>query len=126
MNCGKKALITFALCVLSACSTARSENYAGQPIERVARDLGFPTRITDLPDGRRSFEWDITQTAQVGPIRPRLAGISLSTSGGAAVGVNLGRETVATGICTYTLTGTRVGETFIVEDFPVGNASCLS
>lgn len=121
-----KTLALAAVVSLAACSGARDDNYAGEPIERVARDLGYPSRVIDLPDGRRSFQWDVTQTTQVGPIRPRLRGISLSTSGGAGVGIGLDRDTVTTGTCTYTLTGSRVGETFIIDPFPVGNPACLS
>jgi len=119
-------MLILATLALSACAGARGDNFAGEPIERVARDIGFPSRITDLPDGRRTYEWDITQTAQVGPMRPSLRGISISSSGGAGVGIGIERETVTTGVCTYTLTAKRVGETYIVEPFPVGNASCLS
>ncbi|WP_316013981.1 hypothetical protein [Roseobacter sp. HKCCA0434] len=111
------------LIALAACS-GRSDNFAGQPIEKVARNLGYPTRVIDLPDGRRTFSWDIEQRAAVGPIRPQLGGIVIGT-GGASVGVGLGRDVVSTGTCTYTLTGERVGETYVIQPGPVGNPGCV-
>lgn len=125
MDC-TRILAVLALGGLVACAGARADNYAGEPIERVARELGYPSQITDLPDGRRTYQWEITQTTQVGPLRPVLRGISLSTSGGAGVGIGLERETVSSGVCIYTLTASPVGETYIVEASPSTNASCLS
>ena len=119
-------VLIVATLALGACATIQSNNFAGEPIERVARKIGFPTRVMELPDGRRTYQWDITQTAQVGPLRPSLRGLVLSTSGDAGVGIGLDRDTVTTGVCTYTLTAAPVGETYIVEPFPVGNPGCLS
>ncbi|SOH95388.1 hypothetical protein SAMN06273572_11062 [Monaibacterium marinum] len=119
-------LAVMAMCGLVACAGPRADNYAGEPIERVARDLGYPSQVSELPDGRRSYQWEIEQTTQVGPLRPVLRGISLSTSGGAGLGIGLERDSVSTGVCIYTLTASPVGETYIVEASPSANASCLS
>ena len=118
------------LTVLTACTGVRTDDYAGQPIERVARDLGYPSRIVELPDGRRSYSWDITRTTETGPIRPVLRGVSIGVGSGGRSGVGVGigmeRESTLTTQCTYTLTAAPSGETYVVEAGTVGNPACLS
>lgn len=125
-----RSMTIAALALLAGCAGPEANDYAGEPIEKVARQLGYPSQIIELPDGRRTYSWDITSTTQTGPIRPVLRGINvgLSSDGDSGVGVGIGleRENTVTTTCTYTLTATRSGDTFVVEDGPVGNPACLS
>ncbi|RED13790.1 hypothetical protein [Pontivivens insulae] len=118
------AIIMLTL-ALAACNGPQSRDYVGEPIERAARDLGRPETIRDLPDGTRSFSWEIEQFAQVGPTRIQNTTLTASTSSGVGVGVNLGRDTVSTGTCTYTLFGRRAGDTFVVESVDEAGRSCV-
>ncbi len=119
-----RAAALFVL-TLAACANPQATDYQGEPIERAARDLGFPSRIVELPDGRRTYEWQIEQVASVGPIKPQIGGISVSSRGGVGVGVGLGRDRVSTGFCSYILTARPEGETYIVEGVNDTGRSCL-
>lgn len=87
---------------LAGCASGILQSYVGKDVTEVAMDYGPPAGVMDLPDGRRAFMWNRTQTM----VTPGTTNYSGVQSGGWVTGT---ATTYGGGVssweCTYTLIG---------------------
>lgn len=111
-----------ALIALSGCASEILKSYVGKDVTEVAMDYGPPSGAMDLPDGRRAFMWNRTQTMSM----PATTNYNATQSGNWITGSS---TTYGGGVsswdCTYTLIGQKNPQgSYTVVDFRKPSLSC--
>lgn len=117
-----KQLVITAVLALAGCASQIMEGYLGKDITEVAMDRGAPEGVMDLPDGRRAFMWQTTESMAM----PATTTYNVSGYGNWASG---SATTTGGGVssweCTYTLIGQRNSQgSYTVVDFRKPSLMC--
>lgn len=117
-----RKLILTAVLALAGCASQVMQSYIGKDITEVAMDRGIPAGVMDLPDGRRAFMWQESQSM----VMPATTSYSATGTGNWVNGtaVTYGGN-VSTWNCTYTFIGQKNPQgSYTVVDFRKPSLEC--
>ena len=116
-------LVFLALGGLAACASQIMEGYVGKSITEPMLDYGRPTSVFDLPDGRRAFQWQITDSGYT-PISTPSTSTIYGNGGWATVTTTDTNYVPYSQTCLYTLFGKPRGKDWIVVGFKKPGLMC--
>lgn len=116
-----RTLILLTL-LLAGCASEIMKTYLGKDVTEIIMDRGAPDGVMDLPDGRRAFMWNATQSMVI----PATTNYSGTVYGNQVIGhaTTTGGH-VSTWECTYTfLTQKNPHGSYTVVDFRQPSLEC--
>lgn len=116
--------LAIGLIALSGCATEIMQGYVGRSIQEPILDYGPPVNVVEMGEGRRAFQWQITDSGMIPMTSPTTA--SVYGSGGVTTVYAQSITYVPySNECLYTLTATQQGDDYIVDGFRQPRLSCL-
>jgi hypothetical protein len=119
----KTALIVAMAIVLSGCASQIMESYVGKSVQEPILDYGPPVNVMQLEDGRRAYQWRLTQSGAVPVSSPSYAtaygsGGMVTAYGSTTTFVPYSQD------CVYTLTAREQGGRWIVDGYRRPSLAC--
>lgn len=117
-----KAIVIGALLFVAGCASSIMQSYVGKDVTEAAMDYGPPAGVMDLPDGRRAFMWNMTQSMTT----PQTTNYSANAYGNWITGTatTYGGGT-STWQCTYTLIGQKNSKgSYTITSFRAPSMAC--
>ncbi len=122
-----KRLAAIAFFALAGCATTQMDDLIGQPLQVAMARYGQPQFVFDMPDGRRAFQWEMTQTG----VMPRttVANANIYAPPGAFASVNTTSTSYGGGVytntCRYTMYARMSGNAWVFESYERPSFDCL-
>lgn len=108
---------------LSGCASQIMESYVGKSVKEPILDYGPPANVVELEDGRRAYQWRLTQSGAMPMSSPTYA----TVYAGGRVATAYGSTTTYVPYsqdCVYTLTARQQGGRWIVDGYRRPTLGC--
>ncbi|WBU52150.1 hypothetical protein [Paracoccus sp. SCSIO 75233] len=107
--------------MLAGCASQVMQGYIGKDVTEVMMDYGRPSGAIDLPDGRRAFIWQKTESMMM----PATTNYSGYETGGYITGMATTTGGISEWECVYTFIGQKNGAgSYTIVDFRKPKLEC--
>ena len=113
-------LLTFTV---AGCASQILDSYVGKSIAEPILDYGPPTNILELGDGKRAYQWAMTNSGVIPMTSP--ASATVYGSGGYATAYGTSTSYIPySNDCVYTLLASQKGKDWLVDGFRRPTMGC--
>lgn len=105
----KTLCVALAFLALSGCATSIMQGFVGQPLQAAMVQYGPPSNIFDMDDGRRAFQWKISESGYIPAVSNTYSTANIYAPPGAFATIQGNSTTTTTGgygfqqTCLYTM-----------------------
>lgn len=116
------SLLVFPLFV-AGCASQILESYVGKSITEPILDYGPPANVVELGDGKRAYQWAMTNSGVIPMTSP--ASATVYGSGGYATAYGTSTTYIPySNDCIYTLIASQKGKDWVVDGFRRPTMGC--